>query len=429
MATEIHDGVKKPLVDTDSSFPDAQRREVIAVGIRDDGGRSPLRLDNSNQLKTAGSGGGGGGAATIAEGADVNSGSTTDAAVTGDNPGTLSAKIRGINKILASVWDNINNVLKISDGGGSITVDDGGSSLTVDGTVSVNDGGGSVTVDGTVSVGNFPATQTVNDGGGTLSVDDGGSSITVDGTVSVGNFPASQTVNDGGGSLTVDAVSWPLPTGASTEATLSTRLSEADFDTKVGSLTESAPGSDTASSGLNGRLQRIAQRLSTLISLVPAALTGSGNFKVSIQETAVTVPVSAVSLPLPTGAATEATLALVKAKTDNLDVLLSTRTKPADQQHVLIDAGGNIIGQVLLTDGTTVASVFDLASSNPLAVAVVDAAGAQITSFGGGTGSSGGAIQVRGGLNTQLVYDRDLRKAVESLSLKLDLLTKRLFEE
>src|SRR5258708_39588708 len=40
------------------------------------------------------------------------------------------------------------------------------------------------------------------------------------------------------------------------------------------------------------------------------------------------------SLPLPTGASTEATLALIKAKTDNLDVLLSTRTKPADTQAI-----------------------------------------------------------------------------------------------
>lgn len=40
----------------------------------------------------------------------------------------------------------------------------------------------------------------------------------------------------------------------------------------VGSLTEAAPASDTASSGLNGRLQRIAQRITSLIALVPAAL-------------------------------------------------------------------------------------------------------------------------------------------------------------
>jgi len=40
----------------------------------------------------------------------------------------------------------------------------------------------------------------------------------------------------------------------------------------IGALTETAPASDTASSGLNGRLQRIAQRLTSLISLLPTAL-------------------------------------------------------------------------------------------------------------------------------------------------------------
>lgn len=41
---------------------------------------------------------------------------------------------------------------------------------------------------------------------------------------------------------------------------------------------------------------------------------------------------------------TEATLALIKAKTDNIDVALSTRTKPADQQHVIIDSGAVTTG-------------------------------------------------------------------------------------
>jgi hypothetical protein len=40
----------------------------------------------------------------------------------------------------------------------------------------------------------------------------------------------------------------------------------------IGALLETAPASDTASSGLNGRLQRIAQRLTSLIALVPASL-------------------------------------------------------------------------------------------------------------------------------------------------------------
>lgn len=49
----------------------------------------------------------------------------------------------------------------------------------------------------------------------------------------------------------------------------------------IGTLTETAPGTDTASSGLNGRLQRIAQRLTSLIALLPTALTTAGNLKVT----------------------------------------------------------------------------------------------------------------------------------------------------
>ena len=40
----------------------------------------------------------------------------------------------------------------------------------------------------------------------------------------------------------------------------------------LGAVTETAPASDTASSGLNGRLQRVAQRLTSLIAQIPASL-------------------------------------------------------------------------------------------------------------------------------------------------------------
>lgn len=40
----------------------------------------------------------------------------------------------------------------------------------------------------------------------------------------------------------------------------------------TGAINETAPAIDTASSGLNGRLQRIAQRLTTLITQIPASL-------------------------------------------------------------------------------------------------------------------------------------------------------------
>ena len=50
----------------------------------------------------------------------------------------------------------------------------------------------------------------------------------------------------------------------------------------IGIITETAPAGDTASSGLNGRLQRIAQRISSLIGLFPNALGASGGIKVEI---------------------------------------------------------------------------------------------------------------------------------------------------
>ena len=43
-------------------------------------------------------------------------------------------------------------------------------------------------------------------------------------------------------------------------------------DARIGIVTETAPATDTASSGLNGRLQRIAQRLTSLIAQIPASL-------------------------------------------------------------------------------------------------------------------------------------------------------------
>jgi hypothetical protein len=55
-------------------------------------------------------------------------------------------------------------------------------------------------------------------------------------------------------------------------ATLSTNTDT--LEALTGALTETAPATDTASSGLNGRLQRVAQRLTSIIALVPASLGG-----------------------------------------------------------------------------------------------------------------------------------------------------------
>jgi hypothetical protein len=169
---------------------------------------------------------------------------------------------------------------------------------------------GTIPVSGTVSVGNFPATFSATQSGAW--------------TVAVNNFPATQPISaaslplpdgaatsanqttiighiDGietllGGGLTVNTgltpltdtqlradpvpvsgtfwqatqpvsvASLPLPDQAATSANQDTG------NTRIGDLTETAPASDTGSSGLNGRLQRIAQRLTSLIAQLPATL-------------------------------------------------------------------------------------------------------------------------------------------------------------
>ena len=65
--------------------------------------------------------------------------------------------------------------------------------------------------------------------------------------------------------------------------------------TLTGAVTETAPTTDTASSGLNGRLQRIAQRITSLIALLPTALgqsTMANSLRVVIASDQSAIPVS-----------------------------------------------------------------------------------------------------------------------------------------
>lgn len=128
-------------------------------------------------------------------------------------------------------------------------------------------------------------------------------SATLDAPVEVSNFPATQAV-----------------TGPVTDAQLrATAVPTADSHTAA--------------------VAPLAVRLTDGSSFYTAS-AGSGLTDTQLRASA--VPVSATALPLPSGASTEATLALIKAKTDNLDVALSTRSKPADQQHVIVDSSASV---------------------------------------------------------------------------------------
>lgn len=94
----------------DRSQPDVNLTKSLLVVSNADG-ITPVSLwadPTTHALVTSG-GAGGGGAATIADGADVAEGATTDVAVVGDVAGSLSAKLRGININTANLPAKGNN--------------------------------------------------------------------------------------------------------------------------------------------------------------------------------------------------------------------------------------------------------------------------------------------------------------------------------
>ena len=76
------------------------------------GKRIDHQCDANGQLKTTGAGGGGG-AVTVADAADVVSGATTDAAVTTNTTGTISGKLRGLVAMLADIWNDSANSVRV----------------------------------------------------------------------------------------------------------------------------------------------------------------------------------------------------------------------------------------------------------------------------------------------------------------------------
>lgn len=144
---------------------------------------------------------------------------------------------------------------------------------------------------------------------------------------------ATMNVLDSAGSTV--AVEKPLAPGSAADAASRPVAWSTEGKAQIGAVTETAPASDTASSGLNGRLQRVAQRLTSMIALLPTALGAGGGLKVDGSGTALPVSQSG-SWALSAGAA------IIGAVTQSGSWVLS--------------AGAAIIGKVGIdqtTDGTT----------------------------------------------------------------------------
>lgn len=112
----------------------------------------------------------------------------------------------------------------------------------------------------------------------------------------------------------VSAVALPLPSGAATEATLST-------------LNGKVTACNTGAVVISAALPTGANTIGAVNLAQYTPVTG----RLPVDGSGVTQPVSAVALPLPSGASTEAGLAAVLAE-------LSFKTEPADQQHVIVDS-------------------------------------------------------------------------------------------
>lgn len=159
--------------------------------------------------------------------------------------------------------------------------------------------------------------------GGGVKIDGSGTALPVSGTVALGAGAAAIGTVAVTGTTAVSAASLPLPTGAALDASLTTT------NTELGILTETTPATDTASSGLNGRLQRVAQRITSLIALLPTALGTGGGLKIDGSGTA--LPVNG-TVALGAGAAAIGTVGVTAL--------------PA------IPTGANVIGGVTVADGS-----------------------------------------------------------------------------
>lgn len=146
--------------------------------------------------------------------------------------------------------------------------------------------------------------------------------------------------------------------GDASAANQATQITAANLvNTNLGAVTEAAPATDTASSGLNGRLQRIAQRLTSLIALLPAALGAGGGLKIDGSGTALPIVSANPATPV------TPQLALVAPASVTGSIATTVLTVTA------VGSGTLAVGQQI--SGTGVA------------------AGTTITALGSGTGGTG----------------------------------------
>ena len=140
-------------------------------------------------------------------------------------------------------------------------------------------------------------------------------------------------------------------------------------NTQIGIVTETAPATDTASSGLNGRLQRIAQRITSLIALLPTALV-SGRLDVNLGAAPATVTVTHGKTPkTASGTLTADTDIVAAVSTKRIKVVAYSLTSSGINANTVIfksnGAAGTEIWRLLMQSSANISSGANLASNGP----------------------------------------------------------------
>jgi hypothetical protein len=151
----------------------------------------------------------------------------------------------------------------------------------------------------------------------------------------------------------------------------------------IGPVTETAPTTDIASSGLNGRLQRVAQRISSLIALLPTSLGTGGGLKVDGSGTA-----------LPVSAADGANVTL-GTKADTACALPTSSTGCSEIQLLKAIADlGNTPGQLKVNTTGGATPTGNIAPNNTTAVVVKASAGTLYGAQLAGLGSAPAYLKI-----------------------------------
>ena len=293
-------------------------------------------------------------------------------------------------------------------------------SVSSAGVLSVDGSAVTQPVSGAVSVSNFPSSQAVT---GTFWQ----STQPVSGAVSVSNFPSSQAVTGTFFQATqpVSASALPLPSGAATAANQSTaNTSLSSIDSKLTSPltvsgTVAAKLSDSSGNGITSTSGALNVAITsgggtdpsagTPGAALPASATyigvddGSGNLiglkavsgALKVDGSAVTQPISAASLPLPTGAASSAnqatantSLAAIQASVaGTLVVDGSGVTQPVSAAALPLPSGASTSANQS-TANTSLAAIQSSVAGTLAVASVAPANGQAANSASVGTGSA-----------------------------------------